>query len=148
MKILSSSQKKKIINNLNEQYGITFLPYLLIKFGKEKIRLYSGNLSKNELINLDRNLRIENIGIYFAKEQPDGIRLTIDSVNLININKNILEINNDESEKWLKGYDLAINTSKGFKILKNNDDFIGCGKSTGQKISNFVPKERRVKDII
>ena len=146
MKILSSSQKKKIINNLNEQYGITFLPYLLIKFGKEKIRLYSGNLSKNELINLDRNLRIENIGIYFAKEQPDGIRLTIDSVHLININKNILEINNDESEKWFKGYDLDINTSKGFKILKNNNDFIGCGKSTGQKISNFVPKERRVKN--
>ena len=91
-------------------------------------------------------MRIENIGIYFAKEQPDGIRLTIYSVHLININKNILEINNDESEKWFKGYDLDINTSKGFKILKNNNDFIGCGKSTGQKISNFVPKERRVKN--
>lgn len=145
MKILSSSQKKKIIDNLNEQYGITFLPYLLIKFGKEKIRLYSGNLSKNELINLDRNLRIESIGIYFAKEQPEGIRLTIDGIHLTDINKNILEINDDESDKWFKGYDLAINAGKGFKILKNNNDFIGCGKSTGQKISNFVPKERRVK---
>jgi NOL1/NOP2/fmu family ribosome biogenesis protein len=37
-------------------------------------------------------------------------------------------------------------TTKGFKILKFKDDFIGCGKSTGREIKNFLPKERRIKN--
>jgi len=146
MKPLQSSQKKKILKQLNEQYGITNLPYLLLQFGKEKIRLYSGNLSKEELLTLDKNLRIENIGLYFAKQQEE-IRLTLDGLQLLKnqITKNILEINNKHTEQWLKGNDLDIQTLPTFKILKNNNEFIGCGKSTGQKITNFVPKERRIK---
>ena len=146
MKPLQSSQKKKILNQLNNQYGITNLPYLLLQFGKEKIRLYSGNLSKEELLTLDKNLRIENIGLYFAKQQEE-IRLTLDGLQLLKnqITKNILEINNKHTEQWLKGNDLDIQTLPTFKILKNNNEFIGCGKSTGQKITNFVPKERRIK---
>ena len=105
MKILKSTQKKKIINQLNEQYGISKLPYLLLQFGKDKIRLYSGNLSVEELNILDVNLRIENIGLYFAKQQVDGIRLTLDGVQLLKeqINKNILKINNKQASDWLKG---------------------------------------------
>tara|TARA_Y100000310_G_scaffold341643_1_gene441464 strand:- start:1301 stop:1747 length:447 start_codon:yes stop_codon:yes gene_type:complete len=148
MKIIRSTPKKKIINQLNEQYGISTLQYLLLQFGKEKIRAYSGNLSTEELNVLDANLRIENIGLYFAKEQNDGIRLTLDGVQLIKhqITKNILEINNQQAQDWLKGNDLLIKSDNAFKIIKNNNEFLGCGKSTGERITNFVPKERRVKN--
>lgn len=143
---LLSSQKKKILEKLNEQYGITKLPYLLLKFGKEKLRLYSGNLSKEELIDLDKSLRIENAGLYFAKQQEE-IRLTLDGLQLLKsqITKNILEINDEQADKWFRGHDLDIQTDRSFKILKNNNEFIGCGKSTGERITNFVPKERRVR---
>jgi NOL1/NOP2/fmu family ribosome biogenesis protein len=148
MKTLSSSDKKGILKQLNEQFGISKIPYLLLQFGKEKIRAYSGNLSREELKILDRELRVESIGLYFIKEQEDGIRLSLDAVHLSKnqITKNILEINNEQAEKWLKGEDLDIKTDKSFKILKNQNDFLGCGKSTGEKITNFVPKERRVKN--
>ena len=73
MKPLTSSDKKKIIEQLNKQFGITELPYLIIQFGKEKLRLYTGNLSKEELYHMDNELRIENIGLYFAKYEADGI---------------------------------------------------------------------------
>lgn len=146
MKPLPSSQKKLIVKQLNNQYGITELPYLLLRFGKEKLRLYSGNLSKEELLDLDKNLRIENMGLYFAKQQGE-IRLTLDGLQLLKnqITKNILLINDQQSEQWLKGNDLDIQTDSSFKVLKNNNEFIGCGKSTGQRITNFVPKERRIK---
>ena len=39
-----------------------------------------------------------------------------------------------------------LGTESAFKILKNNNEFIGCGKSTGDRITNFVPKERRIKN--
>ena len=148
MKIIRSTEKKKILKQLNEQYGITELPFLLIKFGKEKIRLYSGNLSVEELNVLDENLRIENIGLYFAKEQKDGIRLTLDGIQILKnqITKNILEINNKQAQEWLSGNDLLIQEENAFKIIKNNNEFLGCGKSTGERITNFVPKERRIKN--
>ena len=147
MKTLSSSRKKKIIQQLKDQFGITSLPYLFLQFGKDKIRVYSGNLSKENLNNLDKNTRIENMGLYFARIQPDGIRLTIDGIQLVKdqITKNIMEINNNQAKDWFKGNDLDIKAESAFKILKNNNEFIGCGKSTGDRITNFVPKERRIK---
>jgi len=147
MKIIKSSEKKKILAQLQEQYGIAKLPYLLLRFGKEKIRLYSGNLSSEELNILDKNLRIENAGLYFSKQHQDKIRLSLDALHLLKnqITKNILELTDKQAEQWFKGEDLQIQTNRNFKILKNKEDIIGCGKSTGEKITNFMPKERRVK---
>jgi len=146
MKILSSSQRKKILRQLTEQYGITKLPYLILQFGKEKLRLYSGNLSREEINNLDKNIRIDIAGLYFAKQQ-EAIRLTLDGLQILKnqITKNILTINDQQALEWFKGNDLEISSENAFKILKNNDEFIGCGKSTGEKITNYVPKERRIK---
>jgi NOL1/NOP2/fmu family ribosome biogenesis protein len=146
MKIILSSQKKKILKQLEEQFGIKKIPYLLIKFGKEKLRAYSGSLSVEELNKLDSEIRIENIGSYFAKQQIDGIRLTFDGIQLFKnqITKNILDLNDKQAEEWLNGQDLDIKSDNAFKILKHNNEFIGCGKSTSERITNFVPKERRV----
>jgi len=147
MEIIRTPEKRKILEQLNKQFGIAKLPYLLLKFGKEKIRIFSGSLSSPELSTLDKNLRIENAGLYFAKRQEDGLRLSIDAIHLLKeqITKNILELNNEQTEEWFKGRDLQIKSDNAFKILNNNEDFIGCGKSTGEKITNFVPKERRIK---
>lgn len=147
MKIINSSEKKNIIEELNSQFGIKNLHYLFLKFGKDKIRIYSGSLSKTDLNILDKNVRIESIGLYFARIQQDGIRLTIDGIQLVKnqITKNILEINDKESMEWLKGQDLNIKEERSFKIIKNDNEFLGCGKSTGEKITNFIPKERRIK---
>ena len=147
MKIKLSSKKKKILKQLNEQFGITSLPYLLLQFGKEKLRVYSGSFSIEEINQLENNLRIENMGLYFAKKQIDGIRLTLDGVQLLKnqITKNILELNDKQAEDWLRGQDLLIESDKAFKILKHNDEFIGCGKSTGERITNSISKERRIK---
>lgn len=147
MKIIRSTPKKKILAQLNEQFGITKLPYLLLRFGKEKLRAYSGNLSAEELNKLDSELRIENIGLYFVKEQIDGLRLTFDGIQLFKnqITKNILDLNDKQANEWLRGQDLNIQTDRAFKILKHKNEFIGCGKSTGERITNFVPKERRIK---
>lgn len=147
MEIIRKNEKKKILEKLEKQFGIAKLPYLLLRFGKEKIRIYSGNLSSEELRVLDNSIRIENTGLYFAKQQEDGLRLSLDSLELLKsqITKNILEIDDNQTKEWLKGQDLQIKSDVAFKILKNHEDLIGCGKSTGDKITNFVPKERRIK---
>ena len=147
MKIIRANEKKKILQQLNEQFGITKLPYLLLRFGKEKIRAFSGSLSSEELNTLDKSIRIENTGVYLLKEQKDGLRLSLDALSLLQgqITKNILQLTDKQAADWFKGHDLIIEKDRNFKILENKGEFIGCGKSTGEKITNFVPKERRVK---
>lgn len=148
MQILKSSEKKEILRRLKEQYGIEKIPYLLVRFGREKIRAYSGTLSREELNILDKNLRIETCGLYFLHDYGQEIRLSLDALHLLRgqITKNIIILNKKQAEQWFKGQDIDIAADRGFKILKYKEDFIGCGKSTKTLIKNFMPKERRIKN--
>jgi NOL1/NOP2/fmu family ribosome biogenesis protein len=147
MKILNLKDKKELLERLEKQYGITSLPGDILKFGEDKYKLFSGKISSDKLLILDKELRIENAGLYFAKNEPDGIRLTLDGLQILKdqITKNILDLNDNDAKEWLKGNEIYIKAEKGFKVLKNNSELIGCGKATGEKIANFMPKERRVK---
>ena len=146
MEILYGAAKKEIIRQLQEHYGIKDLPYLLIQFGKEKVRAYSGEFSTEEIKFMEKNIRIESMGLYILNTK-EGLRLTFDGVSLLKnqITKNIIELDDLQARQWLKGEDLLINFGKGFVVLKNQGELIGCGKSTGEKITNFVPKERRIR---
>lgn len=143
---IKSSQKKEILAELQNQFGIQELPYLLVQAGKEKIRAFSGHLSKDEIINISRILNIEFIGIYLLKKEHD-YRLSFDASQILakQLTKNIVDINEEQYQLWIRGYDLEIKAPKGTILIRFNGDFLGCGKSSGDKIYNYVPKERRLK---
>ena len=147
-KFLSKHERRKLLDEFKENFGISKLNYLFLRAGKEKIRAFSGSLSREEISVLSRTLNIELMGIYLAKQQGNEIRLSHDAVSLLRkeINKNIIELSASETEKWLRGEDIDKKVEKGFVILKHEDDLIGTGKSNGERIFNFVPKERRVKN--
>lgn len=143
---VKSSEKKRIIEELNEKFGIHNLPYLLIESGKEKIRGYSGHLSKEEILDISKLTNIELIGLYMIKKEQD-LRLTIDGIHLLQdqITKSIIQLNNEQFHDWLRGRDINIESEKGSFIIKHNSDFIGFGRSNGQKLFNYIPKDRRLK---
>jgi NOL1/NOP2/fmu family ribosome biogenesis protein len=150
LKFLNKQEKEKLISQLNEQFGIEKLPWEVAKFGKERIILFSGEISEKELFKLDAYARIEGVGIYFAKidEKTKDIRLSIEGANLLKnqITKNIFEMNEEQAGQWMLGQELNITTGKkGFYIMKFKDDVLGTGKISENKISNFVPKSRRLK---
>jgi len=147
LKFIKSSQKKAIVEKLKEQFGITELPYLLIESGKEKTRAFSGHLSKEEILKIAEIAHVEVIGLYLLKEENNELRLSHDAVHLLKeqITRNIIEVKEEQALNWLRGHDLDIKANKGSVIIKFQDDFIGCGKSNGDKIFNYVPKDRRLK---
>ena len=146
IKFIKSAEKKKLIKQLNEQYGISSLPYLLLKTGKDKIRGYSGSLSKDEILKLNKELRIELLGLYLMEKEWDGIRLSFDFVNIIKPKRSMVEVDDRQAERWLKGQDIAVKKDlKGFVVLKNKENLLGCGKASGGRVTNFVPKDRRIK---
>ena len=73
--VLDRAKKKKLLKELSV-FGITKIPFTLVKVGKERIRAFSGALSTEEIYNLSRFLPLEGIGVYVAKEHVDrsGIR--------------------------------------------------------------------------
>jgi len=156
MRIVYKAEKKKILEKLS-YYGITKVPHLLLKFGKEKIRGYSGDLSIDEIAEIDKTCRIELMGLYLFHEYAEEVRLSLDALHTFKdqITKNIIELTDQQAEQWFRGEDLQIeeieasknlgSLGKGFKILKHDQDFIGCGKLTDNRIVNYMPKERRIK---
>ena len=144
---INSPEKRKIVACLNEQFGINELPYLLIESGKEKIRGFSGSLSREEISELSRIVPIESIGIYLLKKEFDW-RLSLDATTILKnqISKNTIEITDKQLEEWIRGFDLDIKyNDKCTIVIKHGNDLIGCGKSNNQKIFNYLPQERRIK---
>ena len=146
VQFIKSPEKKRIIEELNNQFGIIEIPHLLLETGKEKIRGFSGSLTKEELIDLSHDINIELLGTYIIKREHD-LRLSFDAAHLFKnqITKNIFEITDEQFELWIRGHDLIMNAPKGTLVISHKGDFLGCGKSNGDKVSNYIPKERRIR---
>ena len=157
LQFIFKSDKDKIIEKLG-YYGITKIPFLLVNSGKEKIRGYTGNLSKEELIKLNKEIGIEILGLYLlhSYEGDDSLRLSFDGIYALKdqITKNIIELEDKQAEEFLKGRDLVLtnddkikfkNEPKGFKIIKHKNEFIGSAKLSEERLLNYMPKERRLR---
>ena len=151
MKILNKKEKQEIENKLNKQFGIKEISEKIIMKGKEKLFLFSGSFTNEEIKKLEELVVIEKIGVYFAKidERTEDIRLSIEGSQILKnqIKKNVFEISEELVEQWMKGQELNIKIEKkGFVVMKCEDDFLGTGKASEEKISNFIPKIRRLKE--
>src|SRR3989344_4494688 len=159
--LLDRTKKKKILEMLEKEYGIMQLPHLFIKSGKEKIRIFSGSLSKEELNDLAKTVHVDSIGIKLLtletfNGEKQGIRLSFDILNMpeikSQITKNFLEITDEQLSTWLKGDNLDLDIKKEnkelksrFIIIKHNNDFFGIARNQGF-LKNYVPKERRLRN--
>jgi NOL1/NOP2/fmu family ribosome biogenesis protein len=155
MQFLFKKEKQDLIKKL-EYYGITKLPFLLSVSGKEKIRGYSGMLSIDEIRELDKELGLELIGLYLFHDYEDGIRLSFDAIYALKdeITKNIIELDDKQATEFLKGNEIVLtdqdkekfkNETRGFKIIKHKEEFLGSGKLLDGRIMNYMPKERRLR---
>ena len=158
LKLLNRAKKQKILDLLNEEYGIENLNYLFLQTTR-KLRIFSGALSKEEMIEWLKNINIDNIGLYFASWEDSGIRLNLDAVHLISkqASKNIIHLAEEQADSLFLGSEIELNienkkeiemnnVKEGFIIVKNKEDIIGTGKLTKTRILNYLPKERRIKN--
>ncbi len=147
LKILNSKEIKLIYKLLEKQFNFSNkLNYIFLKDKNDKIFLLSDDFKKLDT----KPLYINNLGLYFGKIEHSSIRLTIEGSQLIGpySSKNILNINNQQLESFLKGNNLEINSDlNDYVLIKCKNDFIGCGKLKNNLLLNFLPKERRLKSI-
>ncbi len=142
-----TKKRKKLLTQLNEQFGVSELPRVLFETGKEKVRGFSGDLTIDELYSLDKIANIEFIGLYLFRQELIYLRIGFDEALLLKnqFSKNIVELNESQVLEWMNGKSLQISLAKGIYVVKRNEDVFGCGISDGHNLINFVPKERRIR---
>ena len=149
LRVLKSREIKKLKKTLSKQYSFEFTQgYIFMITKKNKVYILN-----NDAKVLDINiLRIDHAGMYLGELREDGMRLSIDGSQLVGTTakKQILNVTDEQAKNWLAGENLELENPEvtdGYVILKNNQDFIGCGKLSRNILYNFVPKARRVKVI-
>ena len=149
MKILSKKEKEEIEQRLFEQFGVKYVPGIIIRRNEERLFLFTGSFSEKEIEKLEKIIFIERMGVYFAKLERGQVRLSIEGSQILKdqITKNIFDLDYLQAEEWMKGHELPIKTGKhDFFVMKYKEDFLGTGKASEEKIGNFVPKNRRLKE--
>lgn len=143
VKFFNSKRKKEFYQVLNEQFGFE---------GKFKYEFYEGKDYKIYLINRATaefdisKLNVNSMGLYIGKWKY-GFRCSIEGSQLIGpfSNKNVFEISDGLLKIWLRGHDTEVESDmEGFVLIKNGNDFYGCGKIKDGKLFNYVPKIRRL----
>ena len=144
-RILNKKESDKILEKIKEQFDIKEikLDCFMLQNKDGKIFLITRYIDK---INL-KKLRINELGLYIGKHDKE-LRLTIEGSQIFGkyAKKNVHEINEGELNLWMSGEDISCEkTYNGFVIIKYNDNFLGTGKYKDDKIINYVPKERWIK---
>jgi len=154
VELLNNAKKKRVMNLLNEQYGIEKLPYLFIESGKGKFRIYSGALSKEELNMIGKNLHVELVGARLCKVDNEKARLNFDILNLPAVKSQLktfstIFLPDEDVGSWMSGIDLDYDTEHPvpftYLVMKNEGDIFGMGQNAKTFIKNYVPKERRIR---
>jgi len=150
LEILKRNKRIEIERLLEKNFGIKIpFKYQLLQSGKDKLRIFTGNLGPQELSILNKLLTIETIGLYFAFFKDQKLRLNFDAASLLGKEtKKFVILTDPEARKWLMGEDLKKDIKNiepgAYIIIKHNQDILGCGKITSNGLLNFVPKEKRV----
>ena len=149
-KFLPSKEKKEFLKLIEKQWGV--IPTQLkqaafFKSEKNKIYMLTKEIDKLEL----EKFKISSIGLYIAEMKNAQVRLSIEGSQLIGptATQNVVEITMEELKRWLQGQDLERAGSwEGFVILKHKKDFVGSGKYKEGIIMNYVPKARRLREVV
>lgn len=153
--ILNTKEIKKIKERLEKQFGYSLTEdYAYLKNEKNKIFLITKDISK---INL-RNLKIDKLGLYFAEEKNQQVRLSKEGAQLLVKEakenkkevKNTVELTAEEVKEYFKGRDLDKDLGAENKpiILQYKDNVLGCARYKEGKILNFLPKIHRGEVIL
>ncbi|MBW2996988.1 hypothetical protein KY349_01465 [Candidatus Woesearchaeota archaeon] len=144
LKILNTREKKEVNKKIQQQWGCE-LDRSFVFLLSNKNKLY---VADKDIGSIDTSkLRVDNVGLYVATIDHKGTRLSIEGSQILgpDAKKNVIDIDAQELREWFRGNDLEKQTdTREFVILKHNNDFVGCGKSTEKGILNFVPKTRRI----
>lgn len=108
-------------------------------FSSNRVYIYSGKILSDKRVvaglpvcRFGRTLKPTTVGVQFFGKF---------------ITRKTVELDKENAEKFIKGYDLDLSADRGFVVLKYKKDVLGVGFSDGHKIRNNLPKQKRIQNI-
>ena len=147
MEWLNNSEMKRIRSLIEKQWGgCPDLDYYMTIKGGERVFLVGKESAKFDT----KGLRVNSQGLYFGRLSHGEFKLSIEGSQIVGpvANKNVLELQEQEFQQWIRGLDLEVpGSEKRFVLIKHKDDFFGCARQAGGRLLNLVPKDRRIKRL-
>ncbi len=125
---------------LIENYG--YAPDLIYEIRGRYHKVYARKPCSLEVRGPDRQ------GVYFARIESDGIRLSIEGSFLVGpkATKNVVELDEEKARRYLAGESVEIDENlHGWVIVKWRSYFLGSAKAKERKLINYVPGDRRLR---
>jgi NOL1/NOP2/fmu family ribosome biogenesis protein len=163
---LNKKELRKILSIVDSQWALSvdgkvadgnaekLLDYAFLMNSKNRIYFINRQvIDAHHSINLD-SLRIDSIGLYFGELRDNELRLSMEATQLIGpyATKNVVEISDGLKQLWIRGFDIEVKEREiincdpsSFVLVKNKNDFWGCGRLSSGKIINMTPKTRVIK---
>jgi NOL1/NOP2/fmu family ribosome biogenesis protein len=153
--VLNAKEKAEIGEYLFSYYGISSLPSVLLLSKDNNLFTISEKLRDIPI----KNMRVNSLGLYLGEWRHRELRLSMEGAQFwgLQATKNILSLSASDARKWLTGENLDVQEEdlpEGFKLVSylhpktNKLDFLGCGRLRERVLANYVPKARRVKELI
>ena len=156
IQVLDNAKKKKFIAELSG-FGLKKIPQMLVRSGKERIRAFSGSLSREEIMEIWRMFPIEGVGLYVGKEFVNRsgvreVRLSVDGIQMLLASGvrgsgcrgvgRVVVLTEEQEEEWFLGHDIEVESdlSEGFVLVKSGGDFVGMGK-LGSKTASLSDRK-------
>lgn len=152
LEFLNKKRIKEIVSTIDANWSLSsqepLMQYHYLLNNKSKVFIVAKDVESVDL----SQMRIDSIGLYLGELMDGNFRLSIEGSQIIGpyAKKNVVEISDGLMKLWIRGYDLEVKNPSdcedgAFVIIKNNSDFVGCGRFSSGKISNFISKSRRIR---
>ncbi len=156
--VLNRKKKKEILGKVRSIYEFSeeiikeLENFQFFFTGKEKIRMFSGNLDLKNFVNINRQMNVQNTGIYFATIERGFFRLSFEILTIYGkyATKNFIVLTEEQKKQWLQGEDIRINEEQIKKIscecpiIKTlKGDILSSGLIKNNIVLNYLPKEAR-----
>jgi NOL1/NOP2/fmu family ribosome biogenesis protein len=149
LRFINSKERKELLARVVERWGSELSEdYVFLMNTKNKVFVVSRDVERVDL----EKIRVNNIGLYFGEvTERDELRLSIEGSSIVGrkAKKNVLEVSAEQARRWFAGEDLEVTDERaGFMIVRSGENILGCGKLTGKRLLNFVPKARRIEAMM
>ena len=142
---LNAREKKRFYKQLEVQFGHSEkFEAIILQNTKDKYYLLSEDYANLEV----KDLRINNMALYFGKQESNAIRLSIEGAQILKAKKNIIQLTKEQAHSWMRGEDIAFQGNLGYVICQYKEDALGCGILKENVLRNMVPKERDRKSVV
>lgn len=149
IKLMKGKERREMLSELEKRFGFDKELFKKLKFIQYKDRIDA--VAFDFIPEMFASFKIETAGMSFARISRD-VKPTTNMIQTFgrHATKNVLSLNKEEMEKFVRGldlFDVDSSCTNGYVVVKYKEHCLGCGLLNEGNLKNQVPKQRRIQKL-